>query len=252
MLSIFPEEEGKVIKIEQVRTVEDFAMKTGMRGIYRFILISPATSMNLYASNALLKTLEEPSPNTQIILLASEEQRLSATIRSRCQRIFFPIPSFEIASAWLTQQIGSMQDAVLLLKLANGAPLAALRMQDEEECKLRYELFTVFESLITQKADPLHYASQWQGKAILSLFNWWYSFLSDLLRLHLGCGEVSLLNTDFRSTLHTMSRLVSSQQVLHHLDYLQELRRFMVQSVSMNKQLLLEDLLIRWAQHASG
>jgi DNA polymerase III delta prime subunit len=45
--------------------------------------------MNNSAGNSLLKTLEEPTEKTIIILVANREERVLATLRSRCQRVYF-------------------------------------------------------------------------------------------------------------------------------------------------------------------
>jgi len=50
-------------------------------------VLYPAERMNVAASNALLKTLEEPSGDTHLLLVADRVGRLSATVRSRCQRL---------------------------------------------------------------------------------------------------------------------------------------------------------------------
>lgn len=54
--------------------------------------------LNPAGQNALLKTLEEPTPGTTLILVTSSEDRLLPTIRSRCQRVVFvPLPDAVVA-----------------------------------------------------------------------------------------------------------------------------------------------------------
>ncbi len=55
--------------------------------------------MTREASNALLKTLEEPPEYAIIILITSNESKLLATIKSRCMRVnFIPIPDEQITN----------------------------------------------------------------------------------------------------------------------------------------------------------
>jgi DNA polymerase-3 subunit delta' len=59
------------------------------------------SATNAPSQNAMLKTLEEPSPGTVIILVTSNEDRLLPTIRSRCQRVAFGSLDGEQMQAWL-------------------------------------------------------------------------------------------------------------------------------------------------------
>jgi len=61
----------------------------GYMGPVKAALIDDAHLMNVEAQNALLKTLEEPSGNAIIVLVAQNSGRLLETIRSRCQILQF-------------------------------------------------------------------------------------------------------------------------------------------------------------------
>jgi len=56
---------------------------------YKFAVIVAADRMNDQAANALLKTLEEPPPNSVLVLLTIQPQRILETILSRCLRLNF-------------------------------------------------------------------------------------------------------------------------------------------------------------------
>jgi DNA polymerase-3 subunit delta' len=86
---IQPEAGGKIIKIEQIRDVIDMLNKKAHQNGYQIIIIKPAHAMNNAASNALLKTLEEPQGQVMLMLLTEQPASLLPTIRSRCQRINF-------------------------------------------------------------------------------------------------------------------------------------------------------------------
>ena len=114
------------LTIDQIRALgQRFASKPSFGG-YQVVTIDPADAMNVAAANALLKTLEEPSADTVLILVADEPARLPATIRSRCQRIDLRPPDAATARAWLIAQgiDATLADEVLLL--ADGNPGAAL------------------------------------------------------------------------------------------------------------------------------
>src|SRR5690348_2306314 len=92
------------IVVEQIRELSArLAMATQLGG-WQIAVIDPADAMNAASSNALLKTLEEPTPSSLILLIADQPWRLPATIRSRCQRVDFAFPTREEAEQWLRTQ----------------------------------------------------------------------------------------------------------------------------------------------------
>lgn len=84
-----PEEDKKDIAVESVRTFISELQLQPFFAPVRVGLINDAHRLSIAAANALLMTLEEPPPNTLIILISEAEHRLAQTIRSRCQNVHF-------------------------------------------------------------------------------------------------------------------------------------------------------------------
>lgn len=84
------DKDASAIKIDEVRQSIDWLHQTSTRGGYKIWVIEPAEAMQRATANAILKTLEEPPPNTLIILITTQLGMLAATLRSRCQLIKFP------------------------------------------------------------------------------------------------------------------------------------------------------------------
>jgi DNA polymerase-3 subunit delta' len=116
------------IKIEQVRELADFVTLGSHRAGRKIVLADPADTLNMAASNALLKTLEEPEGQTVFLLVAPAGSGLVPTIRSRC--VAFPVaaPARDEALAWLLGRLPDIAPAEVgrWLDLTSGAPLAAL------------------------------------------------------------------------------------------------------------------------------
>ena len=91
---------SQTIAVEDVREVVRRAGYRRFNSRRRFILVEPAEALEL-ASNALLKTLEEPPEGTVFLLLASNATALLPTIRSRCQRVRFGAVPVDRIEAWL-------------------------------------------------------------------------------------------------------------------------------------------------------
>jgi len=95
---------GSTIGVDQIRTVSRFFEKTAQLGQNQVVIINDAEKMTESAANALLKTLEEPTTNSFIMLLVKDTQRLLPTIISRCYQIKLSPPVGKELLAQLGQQ----------------------------------------------------------------------------------------------------------------------------------------------------
>ncbi|RJG00907.1 DNA polymerase III subunit delta' [Noviherbaspirillum sedimenti] len=114
---------SKDIRIDQIRALADFMNISTHRQGKRVVLLYPAEALNSAAANALLKTLEEPPPETVFLLISNSLDRLLPTILSRCRKFALTLPPFDQALAWLKAQ--GVDDADSWLAEQGGAPLAA-------------------------------------------------------------------------------------------------------------------------------
>jgi len=124
-------EEGKKkasqqITIDQIRGLDDFFNVGTHRAGLRIIVVNPAEAMNRNTANALLKTLEEPNPDTLFLLVSNEPLRLLPTIRSRCQTVPMGVPPAAVCEAALAAD--GLADAGRWLALAGGSPGVAIEL----------------------------------------------------------------------------------------------------------------------------
>jgi len=113
---------SREIRVDAMREMLDFCHMTrsGQRG--KVVLIYPAEQMNTVTANTLLKTLEEPPPDTRFILATSAAHALLATIRSRCLVYTLKWPEPSASQAWLMAQGLVSAEAQALLRAAGGRP----------------------------------------------------------------------------------------------------------------------------------
>lgn len=98
---ILNEKTGKLrkdISIDQIRKlITALYQRPFIKDGYKIAIIDEAHAMSVGASNALLKTLEEPKKKTLLFLITHDESELLPTIQSRCQMIYFSlVPSLEL------------------------------------------------------------------------------------------------------------------------------------------------------------
>ena len=79
------EEKVREISVDQAREIAQFLSLTPGEGKWRVVIIDSADALNPNGANAILKILEEPPPQTVLMLLAHNPSRLLPTIRSRCR-----------------------------------------------------------------------------------------------------------------------------------------------------------------------
>ncbi|MXO90268.1 DNA polymerase III subunit delta' [Pontixanthobacter aquaemixtae] len=123
-----PYETKRNIAVSQIRAVQQRLTTRPTLGSRRAIIIDPSDDLEKGASNALLKSLEEPPAGTYFLLVTHRPARLLPTIRSRCRILRFPtIPDGELAKL-LNEKAADADPATQRAAIiaANGSPGAAL------------------------------------------------------------------------------------------------------------------------------
>ena len=129
LLVISPE--GGQIRIEEIRSINDTLSLKPFEGRWKVVVVDEASTMNPYAANAFLKTLEEPPKDSLIILVSSNPERLPDTIRSRCSRVNFTPLSYNACKEVIEKVISQKADRPASLqadKLKRLSTLARLSM----------------------------------------------------------------------------------------------------------------------------
>lgn len=147
------------IVVEQIRELSARLAMRSQFGGWQVAMIDPADAMNTAAANALLKTLEEPSAQTMLLLLADAPWRMPQTIRSRCQRIEFQLPATAEALAWL--QAEGIRDASAALAAASGNPGLAHAWAREGALERRLEVRKDLAALAAGRGQPTEVVKRW-------------------------------------------------------------------------------------------
>lgn len=149
------------IVIDQIRSLSEQMALTPQYGAVKVAIIDPAEAINHAAANALLKTLEEPVPGRYLWLVSAYPARLSATIRSRCQKLEFRMPGRAEAQAWLQAQGHSPDAAIEALDAAHGHPGLAHEWLRGNGLALRREVAADLEAVARGTAAVVETARRW-------------------------------------------------------------------------------------------
>ncbi len=240
-----PAEAGKAIGIESIRQLIHKLSLKPQYGGYRVVVIEPAHELNINAANALLKTLEEPSPKTLMVLISSAPHQLPITLLSRCQKLTILRPDRDTALAWLASQ-SLKQEPTVLLDMARGSPLTALALDGTDQLARRDQTIQGLLAVRAGDKDPLQLASQWEKDFSATTLEWIMAWINQLVRLKQGLGHTDTgLATDIPGGSAALQSL-SITDLFACWDLLLNTRNRMAHN--LNITLLLEELLIRWSQ----
>ena len=149
------------IVIEQIRQLRDQLCLTAHTKKTRIAIIHPAEAMNHAATNALLKTLEEPVADCYLWLISSHPMRLAATVRSRCQRLEIKMPSREEACQWLQRQGYLLEQAAAALEASRGHPTLALDYLSRDPIQGERVIEEELHQLATGELAAFELAQRW-------------------------------------------------------------------------------------------
>jgi DNA polymerase-3 subunit delta' len=255
------DEDAHQIKVDQVRgLIESLTLKS-YRGGYKVAVIEGAESLNANGANAFLKTLEEPTANTVLIMIARPSHRLPATIASRCLRLTLQAPSTEVATAWLraharsgTAQAGTESgtpaavagedpaarswDAALAL--AGGAPLRALELNASGIAALDADMKESLRQLAAGSVDVTLLADRWMKSDPGLRITWLENWITQRVRASLGASTSLQSAEPVRLPAALLKPKIRA--LFELLDAARDLRR--LASTGMNQQLALEALLL--------
>jgi DNA polymerase-3 subunit delta' len=243
LMWVTPIEESKQLRIEQVRALAEELALTSHGGGYKVGILSPADSLNRFAANALLKTLEEPPARTLLILVAVQPSRLPPTILSRCQRLRVRPPTRGEAVEWL-QNVKGSGDWNGVLDVLGEAPFLAAGADPKGIPALGHETRRTLEEIETGAGDPAATAERWSRSEPALRLRCFENWLTDRLRRQLAPDAHSVEN---RTAAH-LSRplpILKIRGLFELTDAVRELRSLLDEPI--NRSLAFETLLRRLA-----
>ncbi len=241
--------DGNTIKIEQVRALQKELAYRPLEAPRKICLIDGAEKLGTNAGNALLKTLEEPSPRALLILLSPLPEHVLGTIRSRCQRLpFARLPRTQVEGVLRERLNLDAAQGHILAALSEGSFQRALGRDRELYLEQRRELLKALTALSPGSILPIFELARSLAEEkerlpdILEIFQ---AFYRDLLLVRHGRSEEELVNIDLREKLQRVAAREDTPSLLRKLDALANCRRQLTRNV--NRQLALEVLLLRLA-----
>jgi DNA polymerase-3 subunit delta' len=240
--------EGQFIKIGAVKELQArMAFRPGEGK--RVLIIEEADRMNAAAANALLKTLEEPSPGNVLLLTTARSHALPMTILSRCQHLrFTPLPREEVAR-FLREKEGLDADAAAVLAASSGGSIGrAIEMNREDYITLRNG---ILEHLAQDDPADLLKRLAFAGRfgtergEILERLRILRGGYRDGLVLRETGEKKRLMFQDRAGVIEAIAGRLSGRDLLHNITAVEAAMSAIAQNA--NKSLTLEAMLIKLA-----
>ncbi len=242
--------DSREIGICQVRRLEHVVSLKSYTGGWRVGIIDGAERLSVDASNAFLKTLEEPPERTVLVLISEREEILPETVRSRCQRIVFARIERQVIEQALEERGAEPEVARTVAAAANGRLGWALRALDDR-------------SLLEDRSEAIETSVRLAHAGRVQRFAWpprgddrnsagtrerylreldiWEHWWRDVLSVSTGTSE-GLVNVDRMSELHKEGKLYSATEVVRFLKAIESIRGHLKENV--DAQLALENLML--------
>ncbi len=237
---------GKSIGVDQIRDLIDEIYLKPYEGDKKVIVIKNADSITPQGQNAILKTLEEPSKETTIIMLVENINLILPTIQSRCQILRFGrIPQDKIRE--YLESLGVDKDrASAAAAMSDGIVGNGLRFIDEKFIKLRQEIIsrtrelTSGSTLEALKCVDFFLSNRDKINTLLDVMTSWYR---DIIILKLTKDRGLLMNSDYYDLLVEESQKLSYNRLDDIIKIINSSRENI--SENANYQLAIEVMLLK-------
>jgi DNA polymerase-3 subunit delta' len=256
VLWVRPEMKSRVISVDEMRELMQTVNLKPTAAEFKVGVVVAADRLSPQAANAFLKTLEEPPPNSILILLTTEPQRILETVISRCLRLNFggdAPPVRAKHAAWLAE-FGA------LAARSEGGLLARYRLLGLLMKKLAAEKAEIQESLTArsplEKYDDLEpdmrdrlekeldaaIEAEYRGQRaeVIGAIQWW---LRDVWMHTLAAGGGLLCFSYLQAAAETVAKRLSPAEAMRNLDQVDRLQRQL--NTNVQEALALEVGLLR-------
>lgn len=226
------------ITISQVRELEKYIYMSPYESKKKVFIIRGAQYLSDECSNALLKTLEEPTKDSVIILIVNDAAILLPTISSRCQKVIFnSVDESNIKEMLIHKHKIPLLQAHFISYLAEGSPGRALDYKD-----LRENLFQkrshILNSIYFRKFSLFKMEefsikdSKEKKKGLILLLDILLSWFRDLLVINTGL-ETPLINLDKKEDLLKLNSTYTKEELLNNINSIAATRSLMNTNVNV-------------------
>ena len=203
---------GETIKIEEIRDLIAQAQLRPFEAKRKIFIIRGAENLTTEAGNALLKTLEEPSATSVILLTTAAPANILGTIRSRCQPVYF----FSVSRAKLANHLQKdydieVESASFLSAYSEGCLGQARQLKENDFLKRKNEIIDqmVFAPLNDAYLKKITADKEQVREALFVLLSWF----RDVLLLKQGLSLDGVIHIDRGAELKKLTASFTNDEL---------------------------------------
>lgn len=244
------EDEKKNISIAQIREVIKSLNMSSFGNSYKIAIIKEAETLSIEASNALLKTLEEPKEKVIVILITKNIDVILKTIVSRSIVLNFrPVKTDTIYDYLVNEHKASRLVAKNISRLSLGRPALATKFfQDKEYLDKYLERANIFldcfknehtKSVDAYVTELLKDSKKNASRDASDIIDVWNGVLRDILLLNIG--EDHLIQHHIINGLEMTKNIFSANNIMYKIKFLEERKEYL--EANVNPKNVLEQIL---------
>ncbi|MCM8770771.1 MAG: DNA polymerase III subunit delta' [Candidatus Omnitrophica bacterium] len=233
--------QSTVITIEEIRNLQNYANLKIFEGKKKVFIIDEAHNLTAEASNAFLKILEEPPPDTLFILISSKPQLLFSTITSRCQKVRFSAMDKNELKVLLEKEYRlEPRLSHYLAFFYQGRLGASLRMKDKAVLREKNQIIDWFINGRGYLSDDYLSEDKEKLKYFLEVMLAW---LRDIYLIKTGLPHSELINIDRLEHLLRIMPHLSFYDLDTAINFLSEASVYLEQNI--NPKLILANVKVK-------
>ncbi len=237
------------IPVEQIRAMQKEISLKPFEGKRKVIIIAQAEKMHNSSANSLLKTLEEPPLDANLILTSNDMNKLLPTVISRCQQIRFgKIPTKIIEEKLMEAYHIDKEKASYCANISNGSYGVALDYLHGEKENLRQDAVNLLKVATEGKTSQIvqivnQVLQRWDRNSIVEMFEFLISIFRDIYMVQEG--SALLINSDMASFVVKLSEKFERQNKVEHVFRMTDQIRFDCQVRNASQKLGLLSLCLK-------
>ena len=231
------DQSANIINVSNVRKIKKFLELTSHQSNgEKIVVLYNAEKLTVAASNALLKTIEEPPNDCLIILTINDLANILPTVTSRCRLVSFSKPSNEEAKEVLEKTNNS--DLIHNLNLYNNSPLELIDDKD----KLLNVNTILIELKKGKEIDLMKINNVWIDNGLVWIVNLLQKWSHELLLSKLSNGY-NYFPSD-KQVVHDLSLKANLSKLLTFQKSLNRMKSYA--KTAVNKEINLHSVMIEY------
>lgn len=191
----FDKSENRSLRIPQIRRLITEVQMRPYESTMKIFIVKDIESLTPESANAFLKTLEEPSQQSLLLLTSSCEEKILDTVKSRCQKApFFGLPGQKLEECLLNDYHMDKSTAHFLSFFARGSLGGAVILKEARIFEMKNEAIDQF--IYSAQSEPYFkglVADKEKTRQALEVMLTWFR---DLTLLKIGIQDRTVVNCD--------------------------------------------------------